>query len=619
MAGITGWVDHGGELQRDAALVRRMTGALAARGPDGEALWAGQRAVLGHRRLAAEGQGLRRCATGAPGAAAVLVFDGELYDRAALRDAVIARGRRPDGDGDADLVLAAYLAWGPACVRELSGVFAFGLWDERTDELLLARDPVGIKPLYYYPTPRGVLFASEPKALLAHPAVDVTVDADGLREVLSFAGTPGHAVFRGMRKLLPGELLRVGREGRTADRYWRLEGRPHTDDLETTVERVRELLSASVARRLAVGGPEVSIMLSGGLDSSLITALALRETERRGGGRVQTLSVDFKEHSANARRSGTDDSTFAIELARELGTEHQDVQLDRAELLGGTARAAALQAYPDLPCPVGEMTTALHVFFRSVASATPVTVMGEWADTLFGAFLRLEDPEVVARRTLPWVASAQLHVRSGGVGSGLFAPDLLGLLDLPAYCEARFEEEVADMPVPPDGEGPPESARDRRMREISYLYLRGWMEMGLAQDDGLTSSHGLRFRAPFADPELMQYAYGIPWSMKNFDGRSKSLLREVASGLVPARILERPKNPFPSTPDTAHARALRDELTALLDDPAAPVLPLVDVQAAREAVADVEKLATGWQSRADVEMILQTDTWLRLYRPRLAL
>ncbi|MFC0542678.1 asparagine synthase (glutamine-hydrolyzing) [Kutzneria chonburiensis] len=608
MAGITGWVDYRRDVGQDLTTARRMTATLATRGPDDEQLWAATHAVLGHRRLAAADRRPQPAVANERDRTVALTFDGELVNRDELRARLT-----PVGDGDAGLVLAAYLEWGEECVEQLSGSFAFGVWDDAREELLLARDHVGLRPLYYYPTQSGVLFASEPKALLAHPVVDTVVDMDGLREVLSFAGTPGEAVYRGMRKALPGELIRVSRAGLTTRRYWQLTGAPHTHDLDTTVATIRGMLTDSISRRIDTE-PGFSIMLSGGLDSSLVTALAMRELRRRGAPAARTLAVDFREHARNAQRSGTDDGTFAAEMAAHIGTDHRDIQLDRAELLGPITRAAALRSYPDLPCPVGEMTTALYVFFRAVAAESSVTMMGEWADTLFGAYLRMEDPAVVARQTLPWVASGQLHVRSTGLGSGLFDQTLLKQLDLPGYCADRYHDEIAQMPP-----GVEESAHDRRMREISYLYLRGWMEMGLAQDDGLTSAHGLRFRAPFADPKLMQYVFNIPWSMKNLGGKTKGLLRKVADGLVPASILDRPKNPFPSTPDTAHARLLRDEMTALLADPHAPVLPLIDTTAARAAISDVDQLATGWQGRGDVEMVLQVNTWLAGYRPRLEL
>ncbi|MBB5957451.1 asparagine synthase (glutamine-hydrolyzing) [Saccharothrix tamanrassetensis] len=607
MAGITGWVDFLRDISQDLAVARHMTATLATRGPDDERVWASAHAVLGHRRLAIADPTPQPLVVRAGDRVVVVTFDGELFNRASLGERLGLTGSDPE------LVVAAYLKWGERCVDQLDGSFAFGIWDENAEELLIARDHIGLRPLYYHPTPSGVLFASEPKALLSHPQVDVVVDLDGFREALSFAGTPGHAVYRGMRKVEGGELIRFGRSGMIRRRYWRLEDGEHTDDLDTTVGRIRELLADAVARRIATDDG-FSIMLSGGLDSSLITALASRALRERGVDSVRTMAVDFIEHAVNARAAGTDDSTFAAEMARHIGTDHRDIMLDRSLLLGALPRAAAVRAYPDLPCPVGEMTTALYVFFKAVAQNTSVTMMGEWADTLFGAFLRLEDPEVVARQTLPWVASGQLHVRSTGLGSGLFEPTLLKQLDLPGYCAERYRDELAGMPS-----GGAESEHDRRMREISYLYLRGWMEMGLAQDDGLTSAHGLRFRAPFADPALMQYVYTIPWSMKTFDGRAKGLLRKVAEGLVPQSILDRPKNPFPSTPDLAHAAALREEALAVLADPASPVLPLIDVDATKTAVSTVEELAAGWQSRGDVEMVLQVNTWLADYRPRLEL
>ncbi|WP_279579001.1 asparagine synthetase B family protein [Fodinicola feengrottensis] len=223
MSGITGWVDFERDLHRDGATVRAMTATLAGRGPDAEELWLSSRAILGHRRLAVvdrEGGRQPKVAEEDGKLLAVVVFNGEIYNADELRGQLVSHGHRFRTRSDTEVVLRAYLQWGAEAPRRFNGMFAFGIWDVRKEELLLARDHIGAKPLIYYPTPTGVLFGSEPKAILAHPSVPAVVDFDGLREVLSQSGTPGEVAFRGMKEVRAGHLVRIRRQGLTVEKFW---------------------------------------------------------------------------------------------------------------------------------------------------------------------------------------------------------------------------------------------------------------------------------------------------------------------------------------------------------------------------------------------------------------
>lgn len=198
------------------------------------------------------------------------------------------RGHRFETDSDTEVVLHAYLEWGPALAERLNGMYAFAIWDGRTNTLVMVRDRMGIKPFYYAPTADGVLFGSEPKAILANPMIEPTVTLDGFRELFGFVKTPGHAVWDGMREVKPGTVVTVGRTGLRTTRYWTLATREHTDDQDTTVARVRELLDDIVARQLVADVPRCTL-LSGGLDSSAMTAIAARQLDEP----VRTFAVDF--------------------------------------------------------------------------------------------------------------------------------------------------------------------------------------------------------------------------------------------------------------------------------------------------------------------------------------
>ncbi|CAM5695643.1 S-inosyl-L-homocysteine hydrolase [Streptomyces griseoloalbus] len=352
MSGITGWVDWSRDLTRERGTVLAMAATMALRGPDGEGVWTGPRAALGHRRLAVfdlEGGGRQPVALEHDGeTVAVAAHSGSLLNHAELRATLSRRGHRFRSGGDTETLLHAYLEWGAACVQRLEGTFAGVVWDARREELFLVRDRLGVEPLLYYPTPTGLIFGSEAKAVLAHPSVRAEVDAEGLQEIFTYSGTPHVAPFRGMHRLRAGHHLVASAGGIRRTRYWGVDAAEHTDDLDTTVDTVRGLLEESVERNLRTEAP-VGSLLSGGLDSSGVVGLADREL-RRSGRRIRTFTVDFTRHEENFRATETrqsPDAPYAADVVRHLGTDHTSVVVDPAELSDEVARAECCVAEDD--------------------------------------------------------------------------------------------------------------------------------------------------------------------------------------------------------------------------------------------------------------------------------
>lgn len=279
-----------------------MTATMACRGPDQEGTWVDGPVALGHRRLAViDIEGGRQPMTLPVGndQSMTIVYSGETYNFRELRERLAAAGHHFETSSDTEVVLHAHQEWGARdprdAVREMNGMFAYALWDTRTRELVLVRDRLGVKPLYYYPTPHGVLFGSEPKAILANAAARRVVDLAGLRRALAWVADPGNSVFQGMKEVPPGYVVRVSRDGTVREqRYWALEDTGHTDDVPTTVRHVRELLEDTTQRQLIADVP-LCTLLSGGLDSSALTALAARHVT----GKVRSFSVDFVGYNEN--------------------------------------------------------------------------------------------------------------------------------------------------------------------------------------------------------------------------------------------------------------------------------------------------------------------------------
>ncbi|MFG2147869.1 asparagine synthase (glutamine-hydrolyzing) [Streptomyces sp. NPDC048696] len=611
MCGIAGWVGYSHDVSEHQDSARAMTATMVCRGPDAGGVWTDRHAALGHRRLAVidiEG-GRQPMTSGESGTPqAVITYSGEVYNFPELRQELTSRGHRFRTASDTEVVLRAYLEWGESFAERLNGMFAFAIWDTRTEELLLVRDRMGVKPLLYYPTDDGVLFGSEPKAILAHPLAEAVVDAEGLREVFGLTMTPEHAVFRGMYEVRPGTMVRISRRGVRKIRYWQLESRPHTDDLDTTIAHVRELLDDIVRRQLVSDVPLCSL-LSGGLDSSAVTAIAARALDAEGDGeRIRTFSVDFTGHAERFEANAVweaPDAPFVREAVAHIGTDHEDIVLDNAELLSPEVRGAVLRAL-DLPTVTGDMEYSLYLLFQAVRARSTVALSGESADELFGGYSHFHDPEAVSSATFPW----HLPYRRAG---GLDALRTIGLwdrLDLGAYIDQRYKEALADVPALAG-----ESAEEARMREISHLHLTRFVTFLLDRKDRISMAVGLEVRVPFCDHRLVEYVFNTPWAMKTFDGREKSLLRAATKDVLPASIVERKKSPYPSTQDIEYERALRGRIAELAAGDS-PVLDLVDPAGLRRLLEKPEgsySIGGPYSGRAVMERLVDLDTWIRDY------
>ena len=274
-----------------------------------------------------------------PDGKVAIVYSGETYNFTELRDELRRRGHHFDTDSDTEVVLHGYLEWGAGVAEKLNGMYAFAIWDTRTEQLLLIRDRMGIKPLYYQQTETGVLFGSEPKAILANPDVEKVVDADGLRELFSVTKSPGKAVWSGMREVVPGTVVTFDRNGLREHTYWQLEAREHTDDQDTSVAHVRELLDDIVRRQLVADVPRC-VLLSGGLDSSAMTALSARQL-REVGETVRSFAVDFVGQTENFKPDpmrDTPDGPYVHDVAQHVASDHQDIVLDPQALADPAVR-----------------------------------------------------------------------------------------------------------------------------------------------------------------------------------------------------------------------------------------------------------------------------------------
>jgi asparagine synthase (glutamine-hydrolysing) len=606
LCGITGWADFEQDLSGQRAIVEAMTATMACRGPDAAGTWCSERALIGHRRLAVVDipGGVQPAAD----RGAVLTFSGEIYNFRELRRELEGYGHAFRTRSDTEVLLRSWLQWGSDCLPRLNGMFAFAVWDAGREELVLARDRLGIKPLYYAPTASGVLFGSEPKAIIAHPRWQPELDAEGISELFGQVGTrtPGHGMYRGLREVRPGWMVRVDRGGVHERAYWQLEARPHTDDEAATVATVRDLLTDIVQRQLVADVPLCSL-LSGGVDSSALAALAARSLDRDGRGKLVTFSVDFAGSQENFRPDRlrpSHDEPFAREAADHVGSLHSTILLDAADLTA--AWRAPLRAH-DMPV-YGDMYTSIYLLFRGLREHSTVALSGESADEVFGGYPWYHDERMLNAPAFPWGA--------GGSWAPLLRPDVAAAVRLDERAAQRYADAQAEVPHLP-GEQP----RDRRIREVLYHGLTRWLPLLLDRKDRLSMAVGLEVRVPFCDHRLVEYVWNVPWDLKETGGIEKGLLRQAVADLLPPSIAYRRKSIYPASPDPAYATALRAQMTELLHRSDAPLFDLIDHGALAAAFA-ADPMLPGMiavlpSPYACAAFLLDVNEWLTEYKIRL--
>ncbi|KLU58830.1 asparagine synthetase [glutamine-hydrolyzing] 3 [Peptococcaceae bacterium CEB3] len=617
MCGIVGWVDWERDLRSEKETLVKMTQKLTPRGPDDEGHWVSPHVAFGHRRLVViDPEGGRQPMLRRQGEnACVLAYNGELYNTEDLRRELSALGYSFRGHSDTEVLLTAYLAWGPASVERFNGIFAFAIWDEARERLFLARDRLGVKPLFYYEDGKRFLFASEIKALLANSQIRPRVDSQGLAEIFLIgpARTPGEGIYRGMHELKPGHLLFFSRQGLTTQPYWVLPNHAHRDDPETTVRKVRELFLDTVRRQLISDVP-IGTLLSGGLDSTAITAVAAQVQAEEGKGALKTFSVDYVDNDKYFQANDfqpNPDAPWIERVVRLLRTEHHPSCFDTPEL--ADALISAVQAR-DLP-GMADIDSSLLLFCRDIKSQITVGLSGECADEVFGGYPWFHRAEALQATTFPWSLHTDNRLE-------VLSPELIQLLRPEEYLEYRYSQALAEIP-PQEEDGtkkltPEEKAREQRLREISYLTLTRFMPTLLDRKDRMSMATGLEIRVPFCDHRLVEYVWDIPWSIKMLAGREKGLLRQALAGLLPEDILWRKKSPYPKTHHPAYLKAVSTWLSRILADRSSPLLPLVNVPALRALIEISSTLPSGrpWfgQLMDTPQMfafLIQVDSWLR--------
>ena len=604
MCGIAGNIDFSPHAVKPDGLTTRMAQCLSHRGPDAAGIYEDRLASLVHRRLIVVDPAGGSQPMHSPDGNIILVYNGELYNTQELRQQLRALGHTFKGYSDTEVVLHAYLAWGTDAFEKLNGIYAFALWEKQTERLILCRDRLGVKPLFYARRGQLLVFGSEIKALLCHPTIQPQLNEDGLRMLLLLgpARPPQSGVLHGISSVLPGQYLTFDKRSLQQTFYWQLTAKDHTDTLEQTIEHTRWLVSDAAKRQLVSDVP-LCTFLSGGLDSSILSMLAARTLSTREE-TLHTFSVDYPNNEKYFTQSifqPNYDSSYITQMVDFLGTEHHNILLEQPALVD--ALAAATEAR-DLP-GMADIDSSLLLFCQAVrAQGFTVCQSGECADELFGGYPWYHNEEMLFADEFPWSRSTAL--RQSLVHDGI-------LRDGEEFVRAYYQRTChAASKLDTD------STKEARMREMFVLNLRWFMATLLERKDRMSMYTGLEVRVPFCDHRIVEYAYNMPWYFKALDGREKGILRKAFEKDLPEEIVWRKKSPYPRTCSPEYTALVVKLLREKMKDPTSILPELFSNQALEHLMQHPDSLPVPWYGqlmRAPqiFAYLLQIDHWFRTY------
>lgn len=606
MCGIAGWFSEKGSLESKRDIINSMSQTLCRRGPDEHGTYLDKNVCLMHRRLTVidPATGKQPMSEQKNGKYATIVYNGELYNTEELRKELINCGFTFVGHSDTEVLLNSYLHWGEKCVDKLNGIFAFAIYDKSTGKLFMARDPIGVKPFFYYKDKENFLFASEIKTLLANPKIRPQIDETGLME-LFFVGpgrTNGQGVFKNIEELMPGECAIYSNGTLSKKKYFKLKAAEHPHNKRQTIEYTRYLLTDAIERQLISDVP-LCTFLSGGLDSSIISNVSANYFKKNKTEPLNTYSVNYTDNSKYFQRSlfqPNSDEDFIDIMVNHIGSTHHQVVIDNTDLYNALKEAVCAKDLPGM----ADVDSSLLLFCREVKKDFTVALSGECADELFGGYPWYHNEKILFEECFPW--SRTLDIRRSILRKGFLPKG-------EEYVHERYMQTVRHTDTLPS-----DTPHQKRMREMFTLNFNWFMQTLLDRKDRCSMYSGLEVRVPFCDYRIVSYAYNMPWELKALNGREKGIVREAFSDLLPESIAWRKKSPYPKTHNPLYLKLTSEGALAVLEDKSSPLHSILNPDGVRAIIENPDGISSPWYGqlmRAPqiLAYIIQVDHWFKEY------
>ena len=576
MCGIAGEINFKNGISRKD-YHDKMLYSMKRRGPDENGVFTCENAVMLHSRLSVIDleNGKQPMTLESGHKKYIICYNGELYNTNEIRNELLALGETFKTKSDTEVVLKSYMHFGENCLAKFNGIFALAIYEQSEERLFLARDKMGVKPLFYAVRDNSLIFASELKTLLLCPKVKPEIDKNGIAELL-FIGpgrTPGQGVFKDVFEIKAGNCAVFDSRGLRVKEYFKLLDKENNDPVGTVIEKVRFLVTDSIKRQLVSDVP-VGTFLSGGLDSSIISAVANKHFKENGY-KLKTFSLEYKDNSKYFKSSKfqpNSDEEYIKIMQNYLGSEHINVVLDTADVVDALYKAVDARDLPGM----ADVDSSLLLFCKEIKKHVTVALSGECADEIFGGYPWYRDEKIRSKYGFPWAQSTEYR-------ESFLKDEIKNILSGSDYVNKMYEQTILNASKRENI-----SPLECRMREMVNLNTNWFMQTLLDRKDRMSMYSGLEVRVPFCDYKIAEYLYTVPWEIKNLSGREKGLLRTAMEGVLPESILWRKKSPYPKTHNPAYFEAVKNILRDILANPSSPIFEIVN-KASLEALLETDR------------------------------
>ena len=574
MCGILCLYNKQRNVLEDCGKFNQMLHLLEHRGPDDSRTYFDSHVLLGHCRLSIidlKG-GKQPFEYTYQGKIYRIIFNGEIYNMNELKKHLIDLGFHFSSQSDSEVLLVCFIAYREKCLNMLDGIFSFVIYYD--DQIFACRDHLGVKPLYYYLKENDLIIASEIKAILMYLGKCV-VDKTGIKELLGLGPSlsPGKTLYKDISSLRPAHYLFYDGNDCIIDRYWCLQKKPHLKSYEETVQDVRYLVNQSIQRQLLSDVP-ISCMLSGGLDSSIITALSSQYVNN-----ISTYSIDYLDQEKYFKPYDyqlTRDSDYIDEMVERYHSHHNNVVLSQKNLIIFLKQSMIARDAPGM----ADIDSSFLLFCKEIKRHHKVVLSGECADEIFGGYPWFYKKELYSLDTFPWIRDIDQRL------------DLLNenikKLNIKDYVQNQYYQTLQEIDYLD------QSFYDTNKRKMIYLNIEWFMQTLLTRSDSQSMYNAVELRVPFASKNLIEYMYNVPWAYMYKDQQEKSVLRDAFKDFLPDDIYNRKKNPYPKTHSPFFLTYIKRLLLETLNDKNNILYQLFDIKKLKHFIEHSETIEVPW-------------------------
>jgi asparagine synthase (glutamine-hydrolysing) len=539
----------------------------------------------------------------------VITYDGEIYNKEEIIDDLLSRGNYLDSIDDEEVLLKGYIMWQEGILKKIEGVFSIGIWEVESKKLFLARDPIGAKSLYYSILKDGIIFANHIKYLFKNDEVKPEVTYEGISELLALGPSRrgDSAIFKNISQLKPGHYMEYSSNYCRIFKYEDFEAYENKEDFQNIADNIRELVIDSVLRQYG-GDTDACTLLSGGLDSSIVTTI-ISEAVQDEGKKLRTFSVDYDGNDVYFKSNDfqpNSDNEWIKKMIEFCDTNHTTIKLSNKVLVDGLHEAMLLRGFPGM----GDIDTSLMTFCDNMSKYVKVGLGGECADEVFGGYPWFHKDELKNSDFFPWIRS--INERSEYIND-----EIKEKFDVLDFAKNIYNDEINKVPKLDS-----ETDEEKRIREVGYLTYRWFLPVLLERQDKMARISDFKIRAPFCNFKLMKYVYNIPWKYRIYGDMPKGLLRYAFKDILPSEVAYRKKSPYPKTYNPEYTNLIVDEFNKVISDNNSPLLDIVDKNNVSKLMEMGIESTRPWfgqlmKGPQVMAFLIQVNDWMKEYKVRI--